>query len=66
MAALHSTAFCLGGVALSSRQELCFRRGNVKASTFSCPPLVSIPRLSFQSKKFCFLEPEISLLYLEF
>jgi len=56
MAALHSTAFCLGGVALSTRQELCFRRGNVKASTFSCPPLVSIPRLSFQSKKFCFLE----------
>lgn len=52
MAALHSTAFCLGGVALSSRQELCFRRGNVKASTFSCPPLVSIPRLSFQSKAF--------------
>lgn len=52
MAALHSTAFCFGGVALSSRQELCFRRGNVKASTFSCPPLVSIPRLSFQSKAF--------------
>lgn len=52
MAALHSTAFCLGGVALSSRQELCFRRGNVKASTFSCPPLVSIPRSSFQSKAF--------------
>lgn len=52
MAALHSTAFCLGGVALSTRQELCFRRGNVKASTFSCPPLVSIPRLSFQSKAF--------------
>ncbi|XP_011002780.1 PREDICTED: probable fructokinase-6, chloroplastic [Populus euphratica] len=52
MAALHSTAFCLGGVALSSRQEICFRRGNVKASTFSCPPLVSIPRLSFQSKAF--------------
>ncbi|KAJ6861855.1 fructokinase-6 [Populus alba x Populus x berolinensis] len=50
MAALHSTAFRLGSVALSSRQELSFRRGNVKASAFSCPSSVSIPRLSFQSK----------------
>ncbi|KAJ6684277.1 hypothetical protein OIU85_007921 [Salix viminalis] len=50
MAALHSTAFCLGSVALSSRQELSFRRGNVKASAFFCPSSVSIPQLSFQSK----------------
>ncbi|KAL3568396.1 hypothetical protein D5086_031047 [Populus alba] len=50
MAALHSTAFRLGSVALSSRQELSFRGGNVKASAFSCPSSVSIPRLSFQSK----------------
>jgi len=55
MAALHSTAFRLGSVALSSRQELSFRRGNVKASAFSCPSSVSIPRLSFQSKHFLFL-----------
>ncbi|KAF9683897.1 hypothetical protein SADUNF_Sadunf04G0061800 [Salix dunnii] len=48
MAALHSTAFCLRGVALSSSQE----RRNVKASTFPCSPLVSIPKLSFQSKAF--------------
>ncbi|KAH8483220.1 hypothetical protein H0E87_027845 [Populus deltoides] len=50
MAALHSTAFRLGSVALSSRQELSFRRGNAKASAFSCSSSVSIPRLSFQSK----------------
>ncbi|KAG6742070.1 hypothetical protein POTOM_055354 [Populus tomentosa] len=50
MAALHSTAFRLDSVVLSSRQELSFRRGNVKASAFSCPSSVSIPRLSFQSK----------------
>ncbi|KAJ4848325.1 hypothetical protein Tsubulata_003722 [Turnera subulata] len=52
MAALHSTtAFCLGGVALSSRQELSFRSsGNVRPPAFSCPPLVSIPRFAFHSK----------------
>ncbi|XP_011021402.1 PREDICTED: probable fructokinase-6, chloroplastic [Populus euphratica] len=50
MAAVHSPAFRFGSVTLTSRQELSFRRGNVKASSFSCSSSVSIPRLSFQSK----------------
>ncbi|OAY60489.1 probable fructokinase-6, chloroplastic [Manihot esculenta] len=50
--ALHSTAFCFSGVGFSSRHSVTFRRGNVRASGFSLPPLVSIQRSNLQCKAF--------------
>uniref|UniRef100_A0A2P2JXV8 Uncharacterized protein n=1 Tax=Rhizophora mucronata TaxID=61149 RepID=A0A2P2JXV8_RHIMU len=51
--ALHSpTAFCFGaGMVRSSRHHsVSLSGGNVKASAFSCPPLVPIHRLNFKGK----------------
>ncbi|XP_048230640.1 probable fructokinase-6, chloroplastic [Ricinus communis] len=48
--ALHSTAFCLSSASPYSPHKLTFRYGNVRASGFTCPPLVSITPLSFRGK----------------
>ncbi|XP_030537646.1 probable fructokinase-6, chloroplastic isoform X2 [Rhodamnia argentea] len=44
--ALHSSAVCFNGVAISRRNFMSCRRQTVKVSTFTCPPLSSVARLN--------------------
>lgn len=44
--ALHSSAVCFNGVAVSRPNFVSCRRRTVKVSAFACPPLSSVARLS--------------------
>ncbi|XP_030537562.1 probable fructokinase-6, chloroplastic isoform X1 [Rhodamnia argentea] len=48
--ALHSSAVCFNGVAISRRNFMSCRRQTVKVSTFTCPPLSSVARLNVKGK----------------
>ncbi|KAI6691483.1 hypothetical protein NL676_028311 [Syzygium grande] len=48
--ALHSSAVCFNGVAVSRPNFVSCRRRTVKVSAFACPPLSSVARLSVKGK----------------